>query len=113
MKWLSYNKVVLKSDNEPAIVKLLAETLRELRVQGLEQCLEEHPPERDPQSNGSAEVGVTLLKGHFRTLKSCMGSRIGFKIPVRHPLIVWMVRHAANLITWCRRGTMAGRHTNG
>ena len=69
VQWLGYSKVVLKSDNEPAIVKLLSEALRELRVRGLEQCLEEHPPEHDPQSNGSAEVGVKLLKGHLRTLR--------------------------------------------
>ena len=104
MKWLGYNKIALKSDNEPAIVKLLAEALRELRIQGLEQCLEEHSPEYDPQSNGSAEVGVKLLKGHLRTLKSCLESQIGHKIPVRHPLVAWMVRHAANLITWCSKG---------
>ena len=44
VKWLGYNKVTLKSDNEPAIANLLQEALRELRVQGLEQALEEHSP---------------------------------------------------------------------
>ena len=87
VRWLGYVKVVLKSDNEPAIVKLLTEALRELRVHGLEQCLQEHPPEHDPQANGSAETGVKLLKGHLRTLKSCLESKIGFKIPVRHPVV--------------------------
>ena len=104
VKWLGYNKIALKSDNEPAIVKLLAEALRELRIQGLEQCLEEHPPEYDPQANGSAEVGVKLVKGHFRTVKSCLESKIGFKIPVQHPLVAWLVRHAACLVTWCSKG---------
>ena len=61
-------------------------------------------PEHDPQSNGRAEVGVKLLKGHFRTMKSCMESKIGYNIPVRHPLITWMVRHAASLVTWCAKG---------
>ena len=103
-KWLGYNKIVFKSDNEPAIVKLLTEALRELRIQGLEQRLEEHSPEYDPQSNGSAEVGVKLFKGHLRTLRSCLEAKIGFKIPVRHPLIDWLVRHAACLITWCAKG---------
>ena len=70
--WLSYNKVTLTSDNEPAVVKLLQESLRELRVQGLEQTMEEHSPENDPQANGIAEVGVTLLKGHFRTVRPCI-----------------------------------------
>ena len=45
VRWLGYTKVVLKSDSEPAIVKLLGEALRELRIHGLEQCLEERPLE--------------------------------------------------------------------
>ena len=77
IKWLGYSRVTLKSDNEPAIVKLLTEAVRELRISGLEQTLEEHSPEYDPQSNGSAEVGVRLVKGHFRTMRSCLESKIG------------------------------------
>ena len=103
VKWLGYTKLILKSDNEPAIVKLLGEALRELRIQGVDQAMEEHPPEYDPQANGSAEVGVKLMKGHFRTLRADIESRIGFRIPVRHPVVAWMVRHAANLVTWCAR----------
>ena len=38
VKWLGYVRVTLKSDNEPAIVKLLTESLRELRIHGLEQA---------------------------------------------------------------------------
>ena len=45
VKWLGYNKVTLKSDNEPAIVKVLQDSLRELRVQGFEQTVEEQSPE--------------------------------------------------------------------
>ena len=56
VKWLGYTRVVLKSDNEPAILKLLTESLRELRIEGLEQVLQENSPEYDPQANGSAEV---------------------------------------------------------
>ena len=33
VKWLGYSKLILKSDNEPAIVKLLSEALRELRIE--------------------------------------------------------------------------------
>ena len=104
VKWLGYVKVTLKSDNEPAIVKLLAEALRELRIHGLEQAMEEHPPEYDPRANGSAEIGVKLLKGHFRTLRSCLEAQLGYRVPVRHPLMTWMVQHSASLITWCARG---------
>ena len=48
VKWVGYTKVTLKSDNEPAIVKLLGEALRELRINGVSQLLEEHSPEYDP-----------------------------------------------------------------
>ena len=104
IKWLGYSKLILKSDNEPAILKLLSEPLRELRIEGVPELLEEHPPEYDPQSNGSAEVGVQLLKGQFRTIRSGLEGQLGFRIPVRHPLIAWMIKHAGNLINWCKKG---------
>ena len=78
--------------------------MRELRAQGLEQATEEHSPAYDPQANGSAEVAVRLLKGHLRTLRSNLEAHIGFKIPARHALMDWLVRHSAALITWCARG---------
>ena len=35
-KWLGYTKIMLKTDKEPAILKLLTESLRELRILGLD-----------------------------------------------------------------------------
>ena len=77
VKWLGYTKLTLKSDNEPAIVKLLSESLRELRINGVSQVLEVHSPEYDPQANGAAEVGVKLLKSHMRTLRCNLKNEIG------------------------------------
>ena len=37
VKWLGYTKIMLKSDNEKAILKLLTETLRELRIEVLKK----------------------------------------------------------------------------
>ena len=45
VRWLGYNKVMLKRAHEPATVKFLQEALWELRVQGLAQTLEELLPE--------------------------------------------------------------------
>ena len=73
VRWLGFSKLILKIDNEPAIVKLLSEALRELRPEGAASApvlMKEHSPEYDPQANGSAEVGVKFLKGHFPTLRS-------------------------------------------
>ena len=46
--WLGYSKVVLKTDNEPAMLKLLQESLRHLRVEGVDQVMHENSPEYDP-----------------------------------------------------------------
>ena len=44
--WLGYAKVILKSDNGPAIVKLLKEALSTL-VSGVDQLGKEHSPPYD------------------------------------------------------------------
>ena len=78
-KWLWLSKQILNGDNEPAIVKLLSEALLDLRIEGAASApvlMEEHSPQYDPQANGSAEGGVKLLKGYFRTLRSNLESEI-------------------------------------
>ena len=102
--WLGHTKVVLKSDNEPAILKLLIESLRELRVNGLEKVMSENSPEYDPQANGSAEVGVQIVKGMMKTHRSSLEEELGHRVPARHPLMAWLVRHAANIATWTVKG---------
>ena len=57
---------MLKSDNETAILALLIESLKELRVNGLQQVLSADSPEYDPQANGPAEIAVKARKGMFR-----------------------------------------------
>ena len=60
---------MLKTDNEPAILKLLQESLRDLRIEGFDRVMFEYSLEYDPQSNGNAEVGVKLVKGMVRTMR--------------------------------------------
>ena len=79
----------MKSNNEPAIIKLLNESLFALKVSGLEQAGEEHSPPYDSQANGSVENAVKLVKCRLRTLKLCLERGIGKIIPPRHPIVTW------------------------
>ena len=102
--WLGYPKVILKSNNEPAIVKLLKETLSTLKVSGVDQVGEEHSPPYDSQANGSVENAVKLVKARMRTLKLCLERRIGKRIPPRHPIMSWLAPHAAAILRYRSRG---------
>ena len=97
-KWLGYTKIMLKTDNEPAIMKLPTELLRELRIQGLEKVMSENSPEYDPQAHRNAEVGVKIVKGMLGTLKSGLEDELGYRVPARHRLVAWLVRHAADVV---------------
>ena len=97
--WLGHSKLVLRSDNEPAIQKLLSETLKTLKVDGLNQVVESHPPAYDPSSNGAIEVACKGVGGMLRTLKSDLEDRLGYRVPVSHPMFAWMTEHAPWLMT--------------
>ena len=105
VKWLGHTKVILKSDNEVAILRLLTESLKELRVAAdMEQLMEDHPPPFDSHANGDAESAAKAIRGQVQTLGSCFEARLGHRIPIKHPLMAWLVKHAAALITIRVRG---------
>ena len=55
-------KLVIKTDNEPALISLRDEVIKKLDV----QAVPETPPQAESQSNGCKENGVKLLKGVLR-----------------------------------------------
>ena len=87
--WLGYRNVILKSDNEAAIVALLREALRGLRVEvdGPDQAGEAHPAPYDSKGNGSVENAVRQVQGLLRTVKRCLEVRLRRMIPVTHPVM--------------------------
>ena len=98
--WLGHTKIILKSDNEPAIVKVLKDSLKTARVEieELEQVQEEQAVRYDSKSNGDVENAVKQVTGLLRTLKLCLEKRIGMKIPSSHPIISWLIEHTAWLL---------------
>ena len=99
----------MKSDIEPAIVKLLKESLAALKVEGLDAS-EEHLPPYDSQVNGATEAAVKQVRSRMKTLKSCLERRIGKIILPRHPSAAWLVAHCSAVIRLRVRG-VGGRDT--
>jgi hypothetical protein len=70
VQWLGFREVFLKSDNEPAILKLLEHALTEIRMDvKMDQVAQEHPNVYDPAGNGDVEATVKQLQGVLRTNK--------------------------------------------
>ena len=98
--WLGYTHISLRSDNEPAILKLLEHALTEARytVKDLEQVLEEHPNTYDSRGNGQIQAVVKQVAGMLRTNKLDLEKRLGKKIPLQSPVLPWLVEYAAFIV---------------
>ena len=49
----------------------------------------------DPQTAGAAEVAVRNMKAQMRAMHLTMDRFLGKHVPIRHPLIAWLVEYAA------------------
>merc|ERR1712127_212290 len=63
--WLGHARVVVRSDNEPALLQVIDRVMAALKMKGVSAASEGSVP-YDPQSNGAAESTVKLLKGSAR-----------------------------------------------
>ena len=96
---LGYKKIVLKSDNEPAILALKEAVRKETDV----EIVTEESPVGDHQANGLAENAVKNVQGQFRVMKDALESRHGRIIEGEHPAAPWLVMHAATVISKGRK----------
>ena len=65
----------------------------------------EHSHPGESQSNGLAERAVQDLVNHVRVLKLSLESNINARVPSEHPIMAWIVEHAAYLLNRCVLGT--------
>ena len=103
---LGHTKLILKSDQERALVALVKQALVAVRfqVEGVEKVTVEHSQKYDSQASGGTEVGVRALRGLFRSLHLCLQDRVGQAIPVNHPLTSWLLEYTALTLNACVRG---------
>ena len=70
----------------------------------------------ESQSNGIAERTVQSFEDDLRTLKSAFEERIGARLASTHPVLKWLVEHAASLRTRfavTKNGITAYEHLHG
>lgn len=96
--WLGHSRVVIRSDNEHAILRVVEKTVKALRASGgIESASCEASVPYDPQTNGLAEGAVKVIKGQFKTLLLSLEGHLKGRIPLDHPLLAWLVPHAAHV----------------
>ena len=106
LEWLGHTRIILKSDNEPAVQALVNRVieLAKIECKDFVQLTKEQSAAYDSQSNGGTEVGVMLVRGLLRTVKLCLEARIGKYVPVDHAIMPWMVDHVCLLLNAVVRG---------
>ena len=87
-------EVVLKGDNEPALI-----ALRDAIKARLPGALTVPVPPRESQSNGVIENGVKVWKAMLRVHLSALEAKIEGHIPSDHPVMAWMVPYVSDVIT--------------
>ena len=135
---MEHGKIILKCDQEPAILELQAgvrterakapeetskhfKSLRSLddEIEGLE-IIPEHSPVGESQRNGAVENAMKRLHRHIRTIKLPLEHSLGEKFDVGPDLWHWLVECAANMFNRFRIGAdgvtlykmIKGRKTN-
>ena len=96
-EWLGHTKSIFKADNEASLQTVLRGVIRRCAadIKTLDQITKEEPAKYESQSNGLTEVGILLIRGMFRTLRLCLESRLGKKLPVDHPVAAWLLEHCS------------------
>ena len=90
-----HTDVVLHADGEPA-TKSLVRSVANARVH---RTLPRHGPPHSHQSQEPVEACIQVYRGIFVAYKLALEAGIGCRLQLKHPAIVWLIRHAARLIT--------------
>ena len=95
---LGHKQVILRSDQEPAIVVLIAgvDAARD------DPTIPRNSPVSESQSNGLVERAVRSSKDQIRTLRLGLQKRVGCRVPAKHDLMTWMVPHSGELLSKCQ-----------
>ena len=92
-------RIVMKTDNETAIVDLRREVSR---IREDAPTVFEDSRVGDSNSNGKIERTIREVKGLIRTLRASLQEKTNAVVSLDPPIVPWIVRHAAYIITRCK-----------
>jgi hypothetical protein len=87
--------VNVKTDQEPALVDLVNKICSSRPDS---RAVTSHSDVGDSKGNGLAERAVQQVEGMIRAHKLAVESRMKAMLPVNHPLLRWLVEHAADVL---------------
>ena len=94
-------RVVIKSDQEPAIMEVQDEISQRRRAAEAKGTAEENSRLGNSAFNGRFERCIQELGRQVRTLKIAPGERLNTTLELTHPLVPWLIMHAADLLNIC------------
>ena len=117
-KWITNSGLThfpYRSDKEPAMIAMLQQACAlagrkgvhiksdedEETKDGVELArvaVPEHSHPGESQSNGLAEKAVRKVTDHIRTMKLALETRPNARLPNDHPVMSWLIEHAAYLL---------------
>ena len=95
-----YNRLILKTDQEPAILALC----HAVAAKRDSETIVQPGPRHDPKSKGAIENVNGMVEGLLRVYVAATESHYKTTIEADHPVLPWIVRH----VGWEARVRMVG-----
>ena len=116
---LRNDRIIIKSDQE-ASANDIANEVSKCRASTYGTAIE-NSAVGDSNSNGTVERAIQDVEAQCRAMRSALEERLAVPVKLDSPVVPWLVRHAAILITRCRVRPsgrtsfelMKGRRSNG
>ena len=92
--------LVIKCDTESSAVAVR----KALAAYHGGRCISENPPKGESPANGKVEEAAKAVREHMRVLKDHLEFKAQIELECRDPIVLWMVRWAAMLVSRFARG---------
>ena len=104
LKNIGMQKVIVRSDGEPAIVALKRAAGNAFILDTGRELLEEVVRRGESQGNGLAEGAVKEVKAKVRTIRFNFEESLGKPVPDDHVVLAWLVLWAVASVNLGRKG---------